>query len=206
MCEISLEERKNESCDGLFENFFMIIDGSDFPIRTPYKNKQERLKYFSGRPKDKLESRYNIKYIIGVQIKTGKITYLGCPTEGSRHDITALRRSGLVAIVKHDDEFELLLADKGFIGEDCCITPYKQSKGKFLSEGQKIFNKMITSVRQIVECTIHRLKIFGILGSAGKWRWDKNLHPHFVNLCAQITNICIERNPVWLFPNMLLTQ
>jgi len=175
--------------------FFIVIDGSDFPLHVPSEGKSTRLRYYCGRPKDRIESRYNIKYIFGVHVATGKIVFVGPPTEGSRHDITALRRSGLLAIVNDSDITEIILADKGFVGEDSVITPYKGAAEE-LTTGQKLFNKILSSIRQIVECTLHRLKIFGILGSRGKWRWNRELHPTIVNLCAQITNISITRNPV----------
>jgi len=60
----------------------MIIDGTQSPIYCPNGNgttKEERIEYFSGRSKDNTYSRYNLNYTVGVQIKSGKIVYIGGP-------------------------------------------------------------------------------------------------------------------------------
>lgn len=66
------------------------------------------------------------------------------------------------------------------------------------------FNQVIASVRQIVECVIHRIKIFGVIGGKGRFACDVSKHASVFNVCCQITNISMDRSPVWLQPNFYL--
>jgi len=182
----------------------MIVDGTDCPIDTPFASKEERLRFYCGRNKDNTNSRYNLKYTIGVQVATGRIVAVLGPEPGSVHDITALRNSELIAIILSWDPYEVVLADKGYIGEPIFLTPYKATGG--LSTQLTAFNEVLSSVRQIVECTIHRVKIFGVLGRCGRFRCSREQHKPVFNVCAQITNISLERSPVWMSENWYLTQ
>lgn len=182
----------------------MIIDGTDCPITTPSSSKQERLRFFSGCNKDNTNSRYNLKYTVGVQVATGKIVAVLGPDPGSIHDITAVRRSEIIGIIHSWNPFEVILADKGYEGEQIFLTPFKARTG--LTPQQEAFNQVLSSVRQMVECTIHRLKIFGVLGQKGRFRCSRERHRSVFNVCAQITNISLTRSPVWLSVNWYLKQ
>jgi len=63
---------------------------------------------------------------------------------------------------------EIILADKGYEGCPIILTPFK---GSFISDEEEAFNNVLSSVRIIIECTLHlyRLKIFGVLGSRGRF-------------------------------------
>src|SRR5690242_1132995 len=105
-------------------------------------------------------SKYNLKYTIAVQICTGMICSIVGPDPGHVADISALQNSELFAVVL--DNEELILADKGYQGLASCLTSFK---GSCLHPTEEAFNVVLSSVRQIVECVLHRVKIFGILGT-----------------------------------------
>jgi len=168
MDEIHLEDCFNGPAkSGIFEHVSMIVDGTDCPIDTPFASKEERLRFFCGRNKDNTNSRYNLKYTIGVSVSTGRIVAVLGPEPGSVHELTALRQSDLIGIILSKDPFEVVLADKGYIGEPSILTPFKPSRGGGLSPQLQAFNDVLASVRQLVECTIHRIKVFGVLGHNG---------------------------------------
>lgn len=98
----------------------------------------------------------------------------------------------------------MILADKGYVGEPIFVRPYKANRGHNVTPQEEAFNTVLASVRQIIECTIQRLKIFGVLGRRGKFTCHEDKHAAVFNVCAQITNISLERNPVWLIVNQYL--
>jgi hypothetical protein len=113
-------------------------------------------------------------------------------------DITALR-NGFAELNIEKQEF--ILADKGYQGHNKCLTPFK---GSGLSNSEEAFNEVLASVRILVECVIGRLKIFGVLGGKGRFHKSSFLHKLVFNVCCQITNISMMREPVWLNINRYL--
>jgi hypothetical protein len=213
MDEISLEERFSKYCPlsgpSIFNRVSMVIDGTQCPIFCPNgmnTTKADRISYFSGRSKDNTYSRYNLNYTVGVHIKTGQIVYVGGPHKGKVNDIECVRREGLIGTILSKDPYELILADKGYIGEPIFVTPIKKPKNGFLTEEESGYNRVIASVRQIVECSLNRLKNWGCLGRNGRWKLmgDEGKHKAVFNVCCQITNIAMQRNPVWSEVNWYL--
>lgn len=98
----------------------------------------------------------------------------------------------------------MILADKGYIGEPIFVRPYKANRGHNLTAEEEAFNTVLSSARQIVECSIQRLKIFGVLGRSGKFTCSHEKHAQVFSVCAQITNVSLARNPVWLNINQYL--
>jgi len=116
-----------------------------------------------------------------------------------------VRREGLIGNILSKDPYELVLADKGYIGEPIFVTPIKKPI-HLLTDAQCGYNRVIASVRQLVECVLHRLKIWGCLGKNGRWRLmgDEDKHRVVFNVCSQITNVAVQRNPVWSEVNWYL--
>jgi len=170
MTEINLEDRFKGpfATNGIFKNVFMVIDATDCPIDKPSASKEERLLYYCGRNKDSSYSKYNVKYNIGVQIGTGRIVCILGPEPGSVHDLTALRRTELIGFLFESSPFEIILADKGYTGEQIILVPFKAARGR------------------------------------GRWRSAPGKHKMVFNVCAQITNISLERETVWLHVNNYL--
>jgi hypothetical protein len=205
MIEPDLDDRLEDFIQltpiSIFSRVFMIIDGTQCPIACPSgvnDDKYTRMS-FKGRSKDNSRSSYNLNYTVGVNVRSGKIVYVGGPHEGATHDVECVRREGLIGVILSHDPYELIIADKGYIGEPFFLTPHKKNIGQVLTPQQVAENRIIASVRQLIECTLHRLKIFGILGEDRKFRLNHNFEKHetIFNLCTKITNISLERNPVW---------
>lgn len=206
MDEINMENRfvGHIPSLGLFKNIALVVDGTDIPIERPNsKNidsstlKWTRRLYYSGREKDNMKSRYSLKYTIATQISTGEICYLDGPRPGSMNDIRALRESDFLTLLRENNLKEIVLADKGYEGLPSFLTPIKKKMKQELTDEEEAINELIASVRFIVECTLGRMKIFGILYSRYR-KGSSNLQKHqkIVNICAQITNISLTREPL----------
>jgi hypothetical protein len=131
---------------------------------------------------------------VAVQIATGKICAILGPDIGKQSDINSLRQHQSELGLK---EGELLLADRGYQGHELCLSRYKNSRSYRTDIDDYIFNELLDSVRQIVECTLKRIKDFGVLGSAGRFHCDREKHVMVFNVCCQITNMKLDRDPVW---------
>jgi hypothetical protein len=178
----------------------MVVDGTECPVAIPV-DKQSKIGLCSTRNKDNSHGLYNLKYTVCVHIQSGKICAILGPDRGKNADISALRKHQHLLKLK---EGELLLADKGYQGHERCLSGFKSTKKHQLNIDDLAFNETLDSVRQIVECTLKRLKDFGALGSAGRWKCSWKKHAKVFNVCAQITNLMLERDPVWLKINKLL--
>ena len=186
---------------GLFKGVTLIIDGTDCPIDRPGESKEVRMEYSSGRNKDNQQSKYNLKYTVAVQISSGRICSISGPDPGSVHDITQLRKSISYVQIINKEPLEIMLGDKGYQGAFGFLSPIK---GSHPTPDVEAFNEVIASVRQLVECVLQRIKIFGILGKRGRFHADRSKHKQVFNICCQITNLSMKREPVWLQANQYL--
>lgn len=77
MDEVRMDQRfaTPPSESSFFQNAFLVVDGTDCPLRRPSKREDRNL-YSNGRSKENIKSRYNLKYTIAVQIVTGKICFI----------------------------------------------------------------------------------------------------------------------------------
>jgi hypothetical protein len=187
---------------GLFRNITLIVDGTDCPINRPSARKDREL-YSSGRLKENISSRYNVKYTIACQISSGKICFVDGPVPGSYADVTSFRDCGLLFNLPKK---EMILCDKGYQGQPRCLTPYKKDRGKlFLTAEEEAFNEVLSSVRMLVERVIGRVKVFGALGSRGRFRSHTlEKHKALFTVACQITNISLEIEPLMFHTNFYL--
>jgi len=202
---------------GLFANIALVVDGTDCPIQRPnspslynYPDRQRWLRnlYTTGRKKENSKSKYVFKYTVAVQVSTGIICFVSGPDPGSMHDKKALDNSELIRLVSSEDPDEIILADKGYSDArlGAVITPIKRKPcSPPLSPEEEAFNMVISSVRFIVEDTLGRMQIFGILRVP--WRngcENHEQHRKIFNVVAQITNISVTREPLRLERNFFL--
>jgi len=201
MNEVNLENRFSPFVprNGVFSHITLIIDGTECPIERPC-DIRERFLYSNGRPKENIYSRYNLKYTIACQICSGKICAIIGPDPGSMSDIQGLKNGELIGYIISRDPLEIVLADKGYQGHPQCLTPFKGE----VSPEEAAFNEVLASVRILVECVIQRLKIFGVLGRKGRFRCNNESHKSVFNVVCQLTNILMERSPVWQNRNYYL--
>jgi hypothetical protein len=111
----------------------MTLYGLECPIQRPLDNIIQR-QYYSGKSR-----RHTIKYEIGIQFITGKIVWLAGGVPGSVHDLSMVRESGLIELLLPQ---EMILADLGYIGEDCFLHPFKPA----ITEEEKKCNSIIGSI------------------------------------------------------------
>ena len=178
------------------------MDGTDCPIARP-SQREDRDNFSSGRKKENQYSRYNIKYTLVVQVTNGRICGVLGPHPGSLNDVTALQHSGMLEYLKAHVPMEVVLADRGYQGENGCLTPFKRGSGG-LRPDEEAFNEVLASVRQLVECVLKRVKDFGVLGKEGRWRGSLERHAVCFNVVCNIVNISMTRDPVWLKTNWYL--
>ena len=83
---------------------------------------------------------------------------------GREHDFRVCKRSKCAAHLNAETE---LLGDSGYQGvkelHEKSRTPYKKSKKKPLTEEERLFNKVLSRERIVVEHVIRRLKVFRVL-------------------------------------------
>jgi len=129
------------------------------------------------------------------------------------HDLTQLLQSGLIMYIVSFKPIEFfLLGDKGYQGAPRFFTPFKGifkshihiQQGKYLNALEEAQNLVLASVRQLVENVLHRVKIFGVLGSRGRFHSHISKHKCIFNICCQLTNISMEREPCWSHINPYL--
>ena len=159
----------------------MTLDGFECPIEQPWDNEIQH-QYYSRKKK-----RHTIKYEIGIQLTSGKIVWLVGGTPGSVHDLSMTRHFGLIPLLLPG---EMVLADKAYIGEACFVCPFK---GVITNE-QAEFNSIISSIRETVEHTIGRIKLFQFLKQ--QWRHHVDLHPIATRVVCHALNIELEFYPI----------
>jgi hypothetical protein len=88
----------------------------------------------------------------------GQLRWISDPNDGCRHDIAALRASGVLDQISAQN----WIGDKGYVGSGM-ITPIKKPPGRDLLDWEKEFNTAINSIRWKIEQTIANLKTWRIL-------------------------------------------
>jgi len=164
--------------------FCFVLDGTECPIRRTSSGLQRT--YYSGKAK-----RHTIKYELGVHPDTGKIVWVGGPAPGSVHDISMTRIFGVLEKLLRG---EVILGDKGYVGEFQIMTPIKPGRREKLNDDEKTLNHFLGSRRWIVEHLIGRLKNFKCLSE--KWRLALPLHSFVFYILCNIVNIDLEFRPM----------
>jgi hypothetical protein len=127
------------------------IDGTERPIVRPSNNEVQEM-FYSGKKK-----HHTIKNNIVIGINDRQIKYLGCTHEGKKHDKK----------IAEEEQFKLpagsdLYQDTGFQGLIIegvnTYQPKKKPKGKKLTEDEKSNNRLISSIRVVVEHVISGVK------------------------------------------------
>jgi len=154
--------------------FNLVLDATECPIERPADNAVQRLHY-SGKSK-----QHALKYELGVHIVRGFIAWLYGSKPGSVHDIEVTRAGGLLRKLLPG---ELILADKGYVGEDLLLTPIRQP----VDENEWNVNRELSSVRIIVEHTIGRIKFFRSMSEP--WRHELFFHHFVFRVICNLVNV-----------------
>ncbi|CAF4329107.1 unnamed protein product [Rotaria sordida] len=136
------------------EHHKLIVDSTCIAVPQP-DDSQQRKAYYN--------SKSSTNYAFKVQIACDfnhQIVHVSERYQGSVHDITILRESGLL---KYTEESVQIIADKGYIGEEYVITPKKKPHRGELTAEDKNFNRNINSTRAAIENINQRLKTYAIM-------------------------------------------
>ena len=155
----------------------MVVDVTECPIRFEFQEIMYSMK----------SSRHVLKYKMGVHIDTGLFVWLSGPWPGIMHDLTIIRQSELL---DHLEEFEFIMADKAYIGEDKIITLIR-NPGTELDEE---INRIIYRYRIIVENSFGRLKNFQCMKQ--EWGQDISFHPLVMRALVNILNVELRFQPL----------
>ncbi len=89
---------------------------------------------------------------------SGRLAWVSDPVDGRRHDIAALRMSGLLD-AEHPDPW---IADKGYLGSDT-IRPIRKPVFRNLLDWEKQLNTAVNRIRYQIEQAIANLKTWRVL-------------------------------------------
>lgn len=148
--------------DGWTESPVAIVDTTECEIETPSLYEWE---FYSGKSK-----QHSLKYEVAIDVQGSKILWVNGPYKGSIHDVTIFRDK----LVKELKVGEVVLADKGYVGESSCCCPFKPPK----NPDQIFFNSKHYKVRQVIERLFSRFKHFNIISQ--KFRNKSNYEQHKV--------------------------
>ena len=151
----------------MFPGFTAFLDATEQEVPRP-KNKRKRKTHYSGKKK-----KHTVKTQLTVNEK-GLIVHKSPHATGSTHDYSLFKRSHPClpkeVVLGLDLGFQGILEDYPTFN---ALLPFKRKspgrgkrgvKAQSLSELQKMFNKLLASVRVVVEHTNSRVKKFRIFG------------------------------------------
>lgn len=150
------------------------------PVQRPSSEIQQD--YYSGKHK-----YHAMKYEVGIHPISGRLVWIGGPVPGSVHD---MRLMYLANILKGILPQELILGDKGYIGNWNIVTPFKKPE---TVEKEEI-SEFLSSKRWIVEHVLGRFKNFKCLST--QWRHNLELHGYIFYIIAEIVNVDMIFCPV----------
>jgi len=178
----------------LFSTSYAAVDVTFAPVEIDKKHWGWQYLFYSAKHK-----MHGLKYEVVVSIADGSILWIGGPATGKTHDLTILREGGLLEELAF---FEVLLGDKGYVGEPDSI--WVPAKGKYnnLQQHEREWNIWLGHYRVVVENTFARLKKFAFLKQ--KWRNDLDLHEHAFNVVANVINLELMIQPVRQNPELQL--
>ena len=85
------------------------------------------------------------------------------------------------------------MGDKGYIGHPKIVCPFKGDVQN-LSAAQLAWNNSLNQRRTLVERTFGRMKEFSAVGDV--WKHSLKLHPIVFCVCANLTNLKIQMQPL----------
>lgn len=162
----------------------VMLDGVERPTVRSKKAKQQN-KHYSG--KKKRHTRKNL-----VLADSKKKILLVTPTKHGRVHDKKLSDKNMIA--SRIPEEVSLLVDTGFQGiqkiHENTLIPKKKPRGGFLTEAERAWNRVISSVRMAVEHAIGGVKRFGAVSHI--FRNKNGIDDRFMNVCSGLWNLELE--------------
>ena len=168
------------------------IDGTERRRQRP-QDKAAQKKYYSGKKKT-----HTIKNNVIVHTESRKVTYLSQTVAGKKHDKKLCDEEELAfppnSILLQDTGFQGFAPDRVIV-----LQPQKKPRGKELTVGEKVINRVISSARIVVENIIAGIKRCRIVKDI-----FRNTKPKFADLVMEIAcglhNLRVEsRSPLQRF-------
>lgn len=125
-----------------------IVDGTLLPCWSWHDQRQ----LYSGKHHT---TGMNVQVVCDLN---GRLAWISDAVDGSRHDIAALRMSGILDTLDASD----WMGDKGYIGGGM-LTPIRKPEHRTLLDWEKAFNREVNKVRYMIERTIANFKTWRIL-------------------------------------------
>ncbi|CAF4771640.1 unnamed protein product, partial [Rotaria sp. Silwood2] len=169
-------------------NHKLIVDSTFIAIPEPYDTEKRKAYYHAKSP-----TNYALKVQIACDFHH-QIVHVSECYQGSVHDITILRESGLL---EHVNDSVQIIADKGYIGEENVVTPKKKPHGRELTDEDKNFNRDINSARAAIENINQRLKTYAILGDVYRGPiHDFHKATKIVQVVSALCNLNLNKHPI----------
>jgi hypothetical protein len=135
----------------LSENGYFVIDGTERRIQRPKEN-EEQQQYYSGKKKT-----HTVKNNVIVNMDTRRVEHLSSTCEGKKHDKKICDEEQPTL-----PQGSILYKDTGYQGYEpagiVTVQPKKKPRGKELTDEEKEANRLISSVRVVVEHVISGIK------------------------------------------------
>jgi hypothetical protein len=166
----------------------LIVDSTFIAIPQPDDSDQCKVYYHAKSP-----TNYAVKIQIACDFHH-RIVHVSKCYNGSVHDITILRESGLL---EHVNDSVQIIADKAYVGEDYVVTPRKKPHGRELTNEDKAYNRDINSARAAIENINQRLKTYSVLGSVYRGAIDDlDKITKIVQVVSALCNMNLNKHPI----------
>lgn len=167
-------------------NAYAVIDCTVCPVQVNRADWELQRHWFS--PKHGIHC---IKYLVIARIADGCIVWVSGGVGGSVHDLTVLRLSRRLRHLLPNEKF---YGDKGFIGEQQILCPFK-GRSDDLNYRQRMWNRWLNPYRTRIENSLLRIHKFNCLNVP--WRGELADHLKIFTVCSQIAAIDIKFNPIF---------
>lgn len=166
----------------------LIVDSTFIAIHQPEDADDRRAHYHAKSP-----TNYAFKIQIACDFNH-RIVHVSDCYQGSTHDMTILRASGLL---QHTQENVQIIADKGYVGEHYVVTPRKKPHGGELTNVDKDFNRTISSARAAIENIDQRVKQYAILGNIYRGSFlDVDKRTKIAHVVCALCNLNLDKHPI----------
>lgn len=175
-----------------FPQVRVVIDGKEQRCHRPQGNEPQK-PYYSGKKKC-----HTLKNQVVVD-PCGRIeTVSDSVPGGAHHDITLLRGSG---VMEGLEDGEGAMLDKGYVGIDKdypdipIVIPFKAARNRPLTEPQKVYNRLVSSYRIVVEHTMAQLNRFTVLAQVFRGK-KRERHSDVFRVVAKVLNRRLQVTPL----------
>ncbi|CAF2812772.1 unnamed protein product [Rotaria sp. Silwood2] len=170
------------------ENHKLLVDSTYIVIPQPNDSRQRKAYYHS-------KSSTNCAFKVRIACDFNhQIVHISECYQGSVHDITILRESGLL---EYTEEYVQIITDKGYIGEEYVITSKKKPHGGEQTTEDTNFNRNFNSARVAIENINQRFKTYAIMDGVYRGIID-DFHKitKIVQVVCALCNLNLSKHPI----------